>query len=190
MTPGMCRVRHQSRTIIWFASVTTTRHVIAIYVQTIKVLTILPLSPADRKEVLEAQNLIDTIKKHQIINTRVTLQNIYLTNNRSKINNTTELVMTRRLESTVPEAEVFHKMLVLQLLPLLEILLCELLLLDIQEQHHAPIHACMGMSSRHVLHNFCVFVCVCSHVRLSRQVHPIITTGSIENHLKSSCSGF
>ena len=53
----------QCDAIISVASVTTTRHVIAIYVQTIKVLTILPLSPADRKEVLEAQNLIDTIKK-------------------------------------------------------------------------------------------------------------------------------
>ena len=89
--------------------------------------------------------------------------------------------MTRRL-ATVQEAEVFHQMLALQLLPLLEILLCELLLLYIQEQHHAPIHACMGMSSRHVLHNVCDFVCVCSHVWMSRQVHPIISTSSIDNH--------
>ena len=71
--------------------------------------------------------------------------------------------MTNRLESTVKEAEVFHEMLVLQLLPLLEVLLCELLLLEIQEQHHAPIHACMGMSSRHALKaHVGVFVCVCS----------------------------
>ena len=93
MTPGMCRVRHQSSTIIWFATVTTT----------IKVLTILPFSPADRKEVLEAQNLIDTIQN----------RHLHLTNNRSKNNITTELVITRRL-STVQEAEVFYKMLALQ----------------------------------------------------------------------------
>ena len=52
MTPGMCRVRYQSSTIIRFATVTTPRHKIAICVQTIKVLMTLPLSPADRKEVL------------------------------------------------------------------------------------------------------------------------------------------
>ena len=99
MTPGMCRVRHQSSAIISVASVTTTRHV--------KVLTILPLSPADRKEVLEAQNLIDTVQKNQINNTQATLQH-----NRSKNNISTELVMTRRL-ATVQEDEVSHKMLAL-----------------------------------------------------------------------------
>ena len=76
MTSGMCRVRHQSSTIIKFATVTTTRHIVAIYVQTIKVLTILPLSPADRKEVLEAQNLIDTIQN----------RHLHLTNNRGNNN--------------------------------------------------------------------------------------------------------
>ena len=67
MTPGICQVRHQSSAIISAASVTTTRHEIAIYVQTIKVYSILPLIPADRKEVLEARNLIDTIQKIQQI---------------------------------------------------------------------------------------------------------------------------
>ena len=59
MTPGVCRVRYQSITIIVFARETTTRHIMAMYVQTIKVLTILPLSPANRKEVLLVQNLTD-----------------------------------------------------------------------------------------------------------------------------------
>jgi hypothetical protein len=47
----MCRVIYQSSTIIRFAAGTTKRHVIAVNVQIIKVLTILPFSPADRKGV-------------------------------------------------------------------------------------------------------------------------------------------
>ena len=80
---------------------------------------------------------------------------------------TIQLVITGRLESNVEKAKIVQIMLALHLL-----LLCYQLLLDIEEQHNAPIHACMGLSNWYALRIIYIVFVVLKHVRVSRNVHP------------------